>query len=208
MKRISALWVCLALAAAAPAQAVTLIVQNGKLMGANGVDVDGKFYNVRFADGSCAQVYGACTADHFDFTEYLPALSAAKALYDQVFIDTPQGNFDSNPALTFGCEASRCLTLIAFSTTPERHPTSYTVAVNNVLNRSDNYGQFFPSLDLDYKLVDNVNLARFTLSAVPEPSSWAMMIAGFGLAGVTMRRKHKTNTSVRLAKSGFRFGFN
>lgn len=29
----------------------------------------------------------------------------------------------------------------------------------------------------------------FTITAVPEPASWAMMIAGFGLLGATMRRR-------------------
>lgn len=30
--------------------------------------------------------------------------------------------------------------------------------------------------------------ARFSAAAVPEPASWAMMIAGFGLAGAALRR--------------------
>jgi hypothetical protein len=30
---------------------------------------------------------------------------------------------------------------------------------------------------------------RANLSAIPEPSSWAMLIAGFGLVGVTLRRR-------------------
>lgn len=35
-------------------------------------------------------------------------------------------------------------------------------------------------------VIDNVNLDR---TAVPEPASWAMMIAGFGLAGAALRRR-------------------
>lgn len=35
-----------------------------------------------------------------------------------------------------------------------------------------------------------------TITAVPEPASWAMMIGGFGLAGVAMRRRR---TNVRYA---------
>jgi hypothetical protein len=38
--------------------------------------------------------------------------------------------------------------------------------------------------DPSFWLLDNV-----TLSAVPEPASWAMLIAGFGLTGAAMRRR-------------------
>ena len=31
--------------------------------------------------------------------------------------------------------------------------------------------------------------ANFTLTAVPEPATWGMMIMGFGLAGATLRRR-------------------
>ena len=33
-------------------------------------------------------------------------------------------------------------------------------------------------------------LDNITISAVPEPATWAMMIAGFGMAGVAIRRRH------------------
>ena len=33
---------------------------------------------------------------------------------------------------------------------------------------------------------------NFTAAAVPEPASWAMMIAGFGLVGATARRRRGT----------------
>ena len=35
--------------------------------------------------------------------------------------------------------------------------------------------------------------------AVPEPSSWAMMIGGVGLIGGAMRRRQKVNTTIRYA---------
>jgi len=38
--------------------------------------------------------------------------------------------------------------------------------------------------------------ANFTLTAVPEPASWAMMIGGMGLIGGVLRRR---NTALRLA---------
>ncbi len=36
-------------------------------------------------------------------------------------------------------------------------------------------------------------------SAVPEPTSWAMMLTGFGAAGVALRRRRRTELSVRRA---------
>jgi len=38
-----------------------------------------------------------------------------------------------------------------------------------------------------------------TASAVPEPTAWAMMIAGVGMAGGALRRRRAANTTVRFA---------
>ncbi|MEG3123913.1 PEPxxWA-CTERM sorting domain-containing protein [Sphingomonas sp. GB1N7] len=40
------------------------------------------------------------------------------------------------------------------------------------------------------------NIANFAVSAVPEPSTWMMMILGFGLVGVTLRRRPSVRFSV------------
>ncbi|MBC7505665.1 MAG: PEP-CTERM sorting domain-containing protein [Sandarakinorhabdus sp.] len=36
-------------------------------------------------------------------------------------------------------------------------------------------------------------------AAIPEPASWAMMIAGFGLVGAVMRRRHETGRETAIA---------
>ena len=36
---------------------------------------------------------------------------------------------------------------------------------------------------------DNANSVDVTITAVPEPAAWAIMIAGFGLAGAALRRR-------------------
>lgn len=60
-----------------------------------------------------------------------------------------------------------------------------------------NFANAVTSLKLDnfvvrYQSIDGSNLGTSgvgTASVVPEPGSWAMMIAGFGLAGAAMRRR-------------------
>ncbi|BAK67657.1 hypothetical protein SLG_29820 [Sphingobium sp. SYK-6] len=42
---------------------------------------------------------------------------------------------------------------------------------------------------LSFWTLDGVSVTQVTSSAVPEPASWALMIAGFGLAGGAMRRR-------------------
>ncbi len=38
--------------------------------------------------------------------------------------------------------------------------------------------------------IDNINVTAVR-GAVPEPATWAMMIAGFGAVGVAMRRRQR-----------------
>lgn len=40
---------------------------------------------------------------------------------------------------------------------------------------------------------------RATISAVPEPTTWAMMLAGFGMIGFAARRRGNVKTTVRFA---------
>lgn len=56
---------------------------------------------------------------------------------------------------------------------------------------SDNSGS------LDVCVGENFDACANATAAVPEPSSWALMLAGFGLAGAIMRRREKVR--VRFA---------
>ncbi len=92
------------------AQAATLDVVGGQLMGAADVLVDGSLYDVQFLDGTCIDLYNGCD-DNSDFTFSgdccgQAATLALQALGDQVFLDGPLGSFDSVPTLTNGCEIS------------------------------------------------------------------------------------------------------
>jgi len=47
--------------------------------------------------------------------------------------------------------------------------------------------------------IDNIRVDEVVTAAVPEPSTWAMLIAGFGMMGFVMRRGHRRR--VRLQYS-------
>ena len=88
-----------------------LIVENGILMGADnvlvkGFDYSGGLYNVRFLDGTCAELFSGCdeNSDFFPGSMNIVGLDyAVEALGDYVFVDGVEGQFDSDSRLTNGC---------------------------------------------------------------------------------------------------------
>jgi hypothetical protein len=64
----------------------------------------------------------------------------------------------------------------------------------SAINGNGNFGFFFsgaPGLFTEYSTYTSGEFDTITFSggAIPEPASWAMMIAGFGLVGAAMRRR-------------------
>ena len=79
---------------------------NGILQGATGVTVGGALYDVELLNGSCPALFSGCdAASDFQFQTSGAATLAAQALLDQVFLDGPQGMFDSLPLMNSGCAA-------------------------------------------------------------------------------------------------------
>ena len=185
----------LALQFAANASAATLIVDsNGILTGATGVDVGGTLYDVQFVDSTCAVAFGVCEVSSFPFTTQADAVAAAQALLDQVFLDGPLGQFDSQAGLTFGCAlaAGSCLSLVPYYAfgggVQAAGASNHSVGVPLADSVSGTWS-FGASGDMS---ANNVAvIARFTAisSAVPEPATWAMMLFGFGAIGFSMRRR-------------------
>lgn len=175
-----------------PALATSLVVVSGRLQGATGVTVGGLLYDVEFVDGTCASVYGACDAAHFPFHTQVDAEAAAVALFTSVFVDEALGNFDSNPALTFGCTStSECRVVTSFglinaTTHQGALATNRTgvslpdvVASTNVASTADTTSSAF----LVY--------ARWTPSAqsVPEPTSIMLLgVAALALVPFHLNR--------------------
>ena len=72
-------------------------------------------------------------------------------------------------------------------------PITSTLAGNSWRSTTGATGSFDSySQDHAFRLESNV-------AAVPEPATWAMMIAGFGMVGFAMRRRAKVSTAVAYA---------
>ena len=84
---------------AAPAAAPTAVLDNGALMGFNGIDVDGVLYDVVFMDGK----YGVLGDDFSGFDNFADATKASQALAS-TFSAIPE--YKHNPGIINGCSTA------------------------------------------------------------------------------------------------------
>jgi hypothetical protein len=207
-RRALLLTVCLSFGFDADASPVLLLDADGRLSGATGVLVNGQRYDVEFAEGTCAEVFGACDAAHFTFTTQSDAVQASQALLNQVLLDGSGSAdaFDSNPALTVGCiHDLNCFLFTPYGTRGRGVQSDGSTiangflllsqAVNNNLTSADAAGDAcspcFPLIEsLEDTLYDssidiNGTFVRWT---VPEPAIVTLLGLGFlAMAG----RKHR-----------------
>ncbi len=181
---------------AIPASAsVEQIVENGILMGANNVDVNGTLFDVRFVDGLYDTVFPI--QPYWVTNNLQNYYDIELSLTDSVFVDSSAGAFDSRPELTNGCswhEYCQILTPI-YEYVDNGIQRFNSTGVVNFIGESDSEYPVIGDRSVDYSniyIYDYIVWAVWTpsvVAAVPEPSTYAML--GLGLLGIMRMRRRQ-----------------
>ena len=133
--------VCISLFTA-QVNAVDLLIEDGLLVGAQNIDVNGELYDVHFVDGTCAEVYGdgiTCDPSTFPFSTKSESDAAVNALLNQVFVP-PFDYYDEHPEDIRGCGGSalpygyNCAIHLAYDVDPG------LVVISHVTNFAESSG--------------------------------------------------------------------
>ena len=156
--------------------------------------VRGLPYHVEFADTSCVDAYSGCDSTFdFPFTSQFHAYEATLAMFDQVLIDGPQGNFDSDPSLTNGCG----LAVGCWIETPFRVPLQPRESVTFIRAISAGLTEDSAIVYTSFREYDlgNDDLRVLALwTPIPEPGT-AVLLA-LGLVGLARNRRDATTRAV------------
>jgi len=166
------------------------------LLGADNVEVNGLFYNVRFLDGTCIELFNGCdNADDFVFNTSDTAFAAANALLDLVFIDGVDGNFDTNPELTNGCVGSRACFIDSPGFVPRLKSSRFRFV--RIINRDeerrrkvDGYTTELVEPELDFRSNGARTYAVWS-EAVEASAPGTAMILLMGIAGLLVSQRRK-----------------
>ena len=164
-------------------EAATLVTDPaGVLRGANGVKVAGQSYDVRFHSGTCIALFDGCDgASDLPFQDHATAIAAARALLDQVLIDSVTGAFDSAYPVTI---LTPFLDLSALSRTGG---VTSAMTYNDRDELFDTVFAVITNADYDTASQPDQMYAVWQLAAVPLPASGWLLLAA--LTGLAARRR-------------------
>jgi len=169
--------------------AANLIVENGQLTGATGVDVDGILYDVQFLDGFYSDTFQ--DESDLDTTSEAQARLFGQALMDQVFVDTAEGLFDSDPELTFGCgNLNECIVWIPFDIDFNTFEVTAVLAINRRAGAIQPEGVRDVLGVNNYlnNFADDTNWVYADWQVVPVPAAAWLFGSALGLLGWMKRR--------------------
>jgi hypothetical protein len=139
--------------------------------------------------------YGCDDPTDFIFPTGATATAAAQALLDQVFLDGPLGQFDSNPNLTFGCSGTHvCQALTPFLV------SGVVMYVGGALNYdtggfgTDGAEVVGTLSGADLSQTGANVFAKWTPAAptpVPEPASLTLVCLGLATVAANRRRRQR-----------------
>jgi hypothetical protein len=112
------------------------------------------------------------------------------------YISWDQGSNDSYGYASFFGEAGNLIVSFAGSVFPPANGDQ-TSALTNFNVRFD-FGTLTKFSRIEFGSNGIANEIDNVAAGVPEPASWALMIVGFGLIGVTARRRHMADGMVRV----------
>lgn len=171
---------------------VTWSVSDGKVTGAQNVFVDGQTYDVYFGINLHVPIPA--------FMDETFAFLAGQALIDQVFVPTAPLDLDSHPERISDCQYTGmygCDVFIVYEHTflPDFHGyyhSQVVVAQNKYNGVEDTLFHFERTSPLGYiEYVggyDHMTMSSW-VTHVPEPETYALMLAGLGVIGTIARRR-------------------